>query len=261
MRSTFKRTAALVALGAAGMACAQAPDWAKVRIGVEGNYPPFSQLTPDGKLEGFDIDIAMAVCAQMKAECTLVKQEWDGMIPALNARKFDMIVASMSITPERREKVDFSDSYYDIKSSFVAKKGSVNDVSPAALKGKKIIVLRNSPRAKYVADNYPGNEVLLVTKEADATMELAAGRGDIALVSLLAATPAFLKSPEGAGYGKVGAPICPSGCNAAGGNGIAMRKGEDTLREKVNAALKAITDNGTYKKINEKYFEFSIRGL
>ncbi len=261
MLRQLSASVALLALLAAGAVNAQAPGWAKIRIGVDGNYSPFSKLTPEGKLEGFDIDIAQALCAQMKAECTLVRQEWDGMIPALNARKFDLIVASMSITPERQLKVDFSDSYYDIKSTFVAKKGSVTDVSPAALKGKKIIALRNSPRAKYVQDNYPGNQVLLVAKEADATMELAAGRGDIALVSLLAATPAFLKAPEGANFAKVGPLICPSGCNTSGGNGIAMRKGEEALRLKVNAALKAITDNGTYKKINDKYFDVSIRGL
>ena len=70
---------------------AQAPDWAKVRVGVEANYPPFSKMGTDGKYTGFDIDIAKAVCSEMKAQCTLVAQEWDGMMPALNAKKFDMI--------------------------------------------------------------------------------------------------------------------------------------------------------------------------
>ena len=77
------------------VAHAQAPGWGKVRIGVEANYPPFSQLGTDGKFSGFDIDIANAICADMKADCTMVAQEWDGMMTALNAKKFDMIVASM----------------------------------------------------------------------------------------------------------------------------------------------------------------------
>ncbi len=239
---------------------AQAPDWAKIRIGVEANYPPFSQMSTDGKFSGFDIDIANAICAQIKAECTMVSQEWDGMMPALNAKKFDMIVASMSITEERKKSADFSDSYYDIPSAWIAKTGSYSQVTPATLKGKKIIVTRNTPRAKYLQDNYKDSEILLVAKEAEVTMELAAGRGDIGFGSSLAATAAFLKSPEGKAYGKVGAPITLGGAAQGGGVGIAMRKGEDALRNKVNGALKAITANGVYKSINDKYFDVNIRG-
>ena len=251
--------AAIAAFGVAASAHAQAPSWAKIRIGVEANYPPFSQMGTDGKFSGFDIDIANAVCAAIKAECTLVSQEWDGMMPALNARKFDMIVASMTISEERLKVADFSDSYYDIPSAFIAKKGVFSSVSPAALKGKTIIVTRNTPRAKYIADNYKDSQVLQVAKEADVTMELSAGRGDIGFGSSLAGTTAFLKSPEGKTFSKVGPPINPSG-NKAGGTGIAMRKGEETLRSKVNLALKTITSNGVYKAINDKYFDVNIRG-
>lgn len=259
-----KLTAAAFVLASLGLhtaALAQAPDWAKIRIGVEANYPPFSQMAPDGKFSGFDIDIANAICAQIKAECTLVSQEWDGMMPALNAKKFDMIVASMSITEDRKKAADFSDSYYDIPSAWIAKAGSFKDVNAAALKGKKIIVTRNTPRAKFVQENFKDSEVLLVAKEAEVTMELAAGRGDIGFGSSLAATAAFLKSPEGKSYAKVGAPITLGGAAQGGGVGIAMRKGEDSLRTKVNAALKAITANGAYKTINDKYFDVNIRGL
>ena len=239
---------------------AQAPDWAKIRIGVEANYPPFSQMSTDGKFSGFDIDIANAICAQIKAECTMVSQEWDGMMPALNARKFDMIVASMSITEERKKSADFSDSYYDIPSTWIGKTGSFSSTGAAALKGKKIIVTRNTPRAKFVQDNYKDSEILLVAKEAEVTMELAAGRGDIGFGSSLAATAAFLKSPEGKGYSRLGAPVTLGGAAQGGGVGIAMRKGEEALRLKVNGALKAITANGVYKSINDKYFDVNIRG-
>lgn len=243
-------------------ALAQAPNWGKIRIGVEGGYPPFSQISPDGKLSGFDIDIAKAICAQIKADCSFVSQEFDGMMPALNAKKFDMIVASMSITPERRKAADFSDSYYDIPSRWIAKLGAFNfsDATAAALKGKKIIVTRNTPRAAYAQANFKDSEVLLVAKEADVTMELAAGRGDIAFTSSLAASAAFLKSPEGKGFAQVGKSISLGGAKEGGGVGIAMRKGEDSLRIKVNDALKAIKANGTYKKINATYFDFDISG-
>ena len=263
MRHTLRNAAlALLACSSLSAVLAQAPNWSKIRIGVEGSYPPFSQISPDGKLSGFDIDIAKAICAQVKAECSFVSQEFDGMMPALNAKKFDMIVASMSITPERRKAADFSDSYYDIPSRWIAKAGAFTftDASAAALKGKKIIVTRNTPRAAYAQANFKDSEVLLVAKEADVTMELAAGRGDIALASSLAASAAFLKSPEGKGYAQVGKSISLGGAKEGGGVGIAMRKGEDGLRTKVNEALKAIKANGTYKKINDTYFDFDISG-
>ena len=91
-----------------------------LRIGVEGAYPPFSSKEADGTLVGFDIDIARALCAEMQRECELVEQEWDGMIPALLGRRFDAIVASMSITEERRQQIDFSEKYYQTPARLVA---------------------------------------------------------------------------------------------------------------------------------------------
>jgi polar amino acid transport system substrate-binding protein/arginine/ornithine transport system substrate-binding protein len=234
---------------------AQAPGWAKVRVGVEGNYPPFSKMGADGKLTGFDIDIAWALCAEMKAQCTLVQQEWDGMMPALNAKKFDMVVASMTITDERRKAAEFSDPYYSVPSRFIGKAGAFRNHTPADLKGRKIIVLRNSPRAKYVAEHYPGNEVLLVAKETDIYLELAAGRGDVGFGSTVVSGESFLKQPQGQGYAQIGAPLNLDG---GGGVGIAFRKGDTDLRDKVNAALKAIRGNGSYKKLAAPYFDFDI---
>jgi len=246
---------AALLLAAASLVHAQAPS--KLRVGVEGNYPPFSQIAPDGKLSGFDIDIANAVCAQMKAECTLVQQEWDGMIPALNAKRFDFIVASMTITDERRKAVDFSDPYYDVPSRFVAKAGAFADHAPATLKGKTIIVLRNSPRDKYLAENYKDSTIQRVNKEPEVYLELAAGRGDIAFGSSVVSAEAFLKKPEGKAYAQVG----PSVRIAAGsGVGIAMRKNDTELRDRINAALKAIKADGTYKRLVAKYFDFDISG-
>ncbi len=253
----IRRAAVLLALSMAVAAHAQAPDWAKVRVGVEGNYPPFSKLGADGKLAGFDIDIALALCAEMKAQCTLVQQEWDGMMPALNAKKFDMIVASMTITDERKKAAEFSDPYYSVPSRFIGKAGVYKEHSAAAFKGRKIIVLRNSPRAKYVAETFKDSEVLLVAKETDVYLELAAGRGDIAFGSTTVSDEAFLKKPEGKGYAQVGAPINLD-TGPGGGVGIAFRKGDTALRDKVNAALKTIRANGSYKKLAARYFDFDI---
>jgi arginine/ornithine transport system substrate-binding protein len=253
----FRKLAAAAALALAFTAGAQAQT-GKIRVGVEGSYPPFSQIDTQGKLSGFDIDIANAVCAELKAECVFVQQEFDGMIPALNAKKFDMIVASMSITEERKKAVEFSDSYYDVPSRFVAKEGAFKDYSPASLKGKTILVLRNSPRAKYLSETYKESTILPVDKEGSVYMELAAGRGDIAFGSSVVSGEAFLKKPEGKGYAQVGAPIRLGG--GGGGVGIAVRKDDTELKNKINAALKAIKANGTYNKLQSKYFDFDISG-
>lgn len=229
---------------------------AKLRVGVEGSYPPFSQIGTDGKLRGFDIDIAEAVCAELKAECVLVQQEFDGMIPALNARKFDLIVASLTITDERKKVVEFSDSYYDVPSRWIAKAGTMADPSPASLKGKTVVVLRNSPRARYLAEAYKDSTILQADKETSVYMELAAGRADIALGSAVVSSEAFLKKPEGAGFAAVGQPVRIG----ASGVGIAMRKSDTDLRDRVNAALKAIRANGTYDRLQKQYFDFDVSG-
>lgn len=229
----------------------------KLRIGVEGNYPPFSMIAPDGKLGGFDIDIANAVCAQMKAECSFVQQEFDGMIPALNARKFDLIVASMTITDARKKSVDFSDPYYDVPSRFVAKAGAFADHSPASLKGKTIVVLRNSPRATYLAENYKESTVVFAGKETEVYMELAVGRADVAFGSSVVSGEAFLKKPEGKGYAQLGPSIR---IGAGSGVGIAVRKDDEVLRTQINAALAALKANGGYKALADKYFDFDISG-
>ncbi len=240
---------------------AQTPEPKKLRVGVEGNYPPFSMMGADGRLTGFDIDIALALCRQMKVECTLVQQEWDGMMPALAARKFDLIVASMTITDERRKAVLFSDPYYDVPSRWVARAGAFRDASPASLKGKRIVVLRNSPRAKLVAEQYPDSPVLLVNKENDVYMELAAGRGDIGFGSSVVSSEAFLKKPEGRGFAQVGPLVrLATDAHGGGGVGIAFRKADTALRDRVNAALKAIKADGSYKKLADAYFDFDVTG-
>ncbi len=250
------RSLALASLAVLALAGASAAEALKLRIGVEGNYPPFSQVNADGTLSGFDIDVANALCAKLSAECTLVQQEWDGMIPALNAKKFDIIVASMTITDKRREVVDFTNPYYDVPSRWVAKDGAFADWTPAALAGKTIIVLRNSPRAEYVAANYPDSEVLAVDKETNVYLELAAGRGDIAFGSSVVSSEAFLKQPEGQGFAQVGETVVLGG--GGGGVGIAVRKTEPDLRETLNGALAAIMADGTHKALQAKYFDFDI---
>ncbi len=111
----IRRTLMLAALALAAQG-AMAKDWSTIRFATEGAYPLFNTVDTSGAVQGLDVDIANALCEEMKAKCVWVKQEWDGMIPALLSRKFDAISASMSITEERKKRVDFTDKYYATRS-------------------------------------------------------------------------------------------------------------------------------------------------
>jgi arginine/ornithine transport system substrate-binding protein len=248
----FLRVLSIITLVVASAAQAQTT---KLRIGVEGSYPPFSQIGTDGKLGGFDIDVANALCAHMKADCSFVQQEWTGMIPALNAGKFDAIVASMAITEERKKAVSFSDKYYNVASRWISKSGSTLAPSPEGLKGKKIGVLRNSQRDKILTDKYKGSDIVRYAKEGDSYLDLVAGRVDVVFTSSVVGNESFLKKPDGKGFAFLGAPVYTDE-----GVGVAMRKTDAELLGRVNAAIKAIRADGSYNKLAAKYFDFNIYG-
>lgn len=248
---------ALAALAVAVMSgSAYAADGSKIRIGTEGAYKPFNYIDSNGELQGFDVEIAKALCTEMKAECSFVAQDWDGIIPALLAKKYDVIIASMSITEERMKKVDFTDKYYNTPAKFVAKKGSgMSDTSPTGLKGKTLGAQSSTTHSSYLEDNYKDSTVKLYATQDEANADLAAGRLD----AVLADSVVILDWLGGDG----------SCCEHVGethndpkwfglGAGMAVRKGEDELKGKLNTALAAILENGTYKKINDKYFPFSV---
>ncbi|NJK42382.1 MAG: transporter substrate-binding domain-containing protein, partial [Aquincola sp.] len=146
-----------------------------LRIGVEGAYPPFSKKEADGTLSGFDIDIAMALCAQLKRECEMVEQEWDGMHPGAASRKYDAIVASMSITEDRKKQVDFTVKYYDTPSRFVAKEGAAFELTPEGTKGLKIGVLRGTTLQCHVEKTFPDADLRLYNTQEDVFADLVAG--------------------------------------------------------------------------------------
>lgn len=238
---------------------AAAEEGRKIRIGVEGAYPPFSQVGTDGKLTGFDIDITNALCVQMKAQCTMVTTDFDGLIPSLQARKIDAAIASMSITEERQKVVDFTDKYYRTPARFVAKKGATLNVSPAGLKGKRIGVQRSTTHDRFATDTFKDSEIVRYAKQDDVYLDLSAGRLDGALLDWIAASEGFLKSPAGKDFAFQG-PIFIDFKYFGVGAGIALRKGDTALKNDFNAAIKAIRANGTYKKIQDKYFDFDVYG-
>jgi arginine/ornithine transport system substrate-binding protein len=231
----------------------------KLKLGVEGAYPPFSEIGTDGKLKGFDIDIAMALCAKIKAECTLVQTEFDAAIPALMAKKVDAIVASMAITTERRKVVVFTDKYYNTPARFVTKAGATFPVTAAGLKGRRIGVQRTTVHDRYVTEKFKDSEIVRYAKQDEVFLDLVSGRIDGTLVDSVAADEGFLKTPAGKPFAFLG-PDFNDPAYFGIGAGIAVRKEDGALATKFNAALSALRANGTYKKINDKYFTFDVYG-
>ena len=239
---------------------AMAKEWTTVRIGVEGAYPPFSYVQPDGELAGFDIDIAKALVEAMGAEVVLVAQDWDGMIPALMAKKYDAIIASMSITEERLKKVNFSKKYYRTPAKFITKKGSVPTFSKEALKGKTVGVQRATIHDQYLTDVYGKDvEIKRYGSQDEAYLDLVAGRVDMLLADSVALSDGFLKKEEGKDYEFVG-PDLNDRKWFGDGAGIAIRKQDKDLEELFNKAIETIRANGVYKTIQDKYFDFDVYG-
>lgn len=237
---------------------AQAPEWKKIRIGVEGAYPPFSEIGPDGKLKGFEIELAQAYCAQMKAECTLVQQDFDGLIPALQTRKIDAIIASVSITEARKKVVAFSRPYYATPARMVAKEGAKFDFTAAGLKGKKIGVQRATIFEACVNGEFKQSEIVRYATQDQIFLDLKAGRIDMTMADSPAIDQGFLSKPEGKGFAMVG-PVFDDPKYFGTGTGVAMRKADEkTLAAKFNAAIEALQADGTFKKMAAKYFPYDI---
>jgi len=223
-----------------------------LRIGTEGAYPPFNMVDENGNLHGFDIDISNALCERIERECTFVKQDWDGILPALLAGKYDIVVASMSITEERKQAVDFTDKYYTNKLQFIAAKDKDLTVTPEGMAGLSAGAQRATVSAQWVEENMPDLDVKLYDTQENAYLDLASGRIDAVIADVLV-NYEWLNSEAGAGFEFKGEPVFDNDVI-----GIALRKGEDDLREELNAAIKAIVADGTYAEINAKYFPFSI---
>nr|WP_295467179.1 ABC transporter substrate-binding protein [Mesorhizobium sp.] len=258
MRITKRLALGLTAAAFAfGLGAANAQE--TLRIGTEGAYPPFNNLTSDGKLVGFDIDIANALCEEMKVKCEFVTQDWDGIIPALQAGKFDAIIASMSITEERKQKVDFTHKYYNTPSAIVAPKDTtIKGVAKEDLAGKTLGAATSTTHYNYAEKTYTDTTLKGYPTSQEFLLDIANGRLD-AVTDDVSVLEEWLKTTDGACCKVVGM-ITPVPEIHGEGAGIAVRKGETALVEKFNAAIDAIRKSGKYKEINDKYFPYDVYG-
>jgi polar amino acid transport system substrate-binding protein len=225
----------------------------KIRIASEGYYPPFNALNAKGELEGFDIDIGNALCKQMKVDCEYVQQGWDDLIPGLLEQKYDVILASMSITEEREKQVSFTIPYYSNMLTFIGRKNSGLKIAQDALQGKSVGTQASTVAAQHLEQHYKGiATVKLYGTQAEALEDLAVGKLDLVLGDNLPSY-AWLQTDAGKNHEFVGEFI-----DIDDRIGMAVRKDANELREKLNQALIEILQDGTYQSINDKYFPFSI---
>ena len=254
----MKKLLLALAIGSVStLALAESKD---LKVAIDPTYEPFTFKTADGKPTGFDVDIATALCEQIKRKCVFVEQPWDGMIPGLLARKYDVIISSMSITEDRLKQVDFSDKYYNTPSRVVLKK-DVKFTGPASIKGKKVGVLKASTQEKYALGELKpaGVEVVSYDAQDQVYLDIKSGRLDGTVADILEVTGGFLSKPGAEAYETKGEDLfIPKYFGT--GVGVAMRKGQTALKTDVNAAIKAIRSNGKYKAINDKYFKFDVYG-
>lgn len=224
----------------------------KLRVGTEAAFPPFEQLQPDGSLTGFDMDIVRALCKKLAADCEIIPADFDGLIPSLHAKKFDLLISSISITDERKKAVDFTDPYYTNRLQFVAPKDVDFKTDKASLQGKTIGVQRATISSTWLEDHV-GDAVSVkqYDTQENVFLDLASGRIDAMLGDIFPSLE-WLKSSAGKDFELKGKPVYQDDKI-----GIAVRKGSP-LKDRLNKALKDIIADGTYKKINDRYFSMDI---
>ncbi|GGE53941.1 ABC transporter substrate-binding protein [Streptosporangium jomthongense] len=224
-----------------------------LRIAFDVPYEPFEYKDENGELTGFEVDLAAAMCEEMKADCEFVIQAWDGMIPGLLARKFDLIMSSMSITPERAERVLFSEPYYNTPGGWFGPESFNADVTDMdSMKGKTVGVQRGTTMDTYVTEEMSGVVTIKrYTTADDMVLDLEGQRLDVVFVDYPVGEQTVLTKD---GFKEVGEPV-----KLGEGVGVAMRKRDKDIAEEVNAALRKLKEDGTYDAIMKKYFAYDVK--
>ena len=227
----------------------------EIRFGVDPTFAPFEWKDPQGKLAGFDIDLGNAICQQLQAKCVWVESNFDGIIPALKARKFDAILSGMYMTEKRKAQIAFSDKLYNGPVFLVARKNTLKGNTPEQLKGKTIGVLQGSIQETYAKEHWEKQGVTVVSYK-DQNMawgDLLNGRIDASLVMSAAGQAGFLSKPQGKGFGFIGKPVSDDTILGSG-IGFGLRKGDEATKKQLDAAIDKVRADGTIAKLADKYF-------
>jgi histidine transport system substrate-binding protein len=232
---------------------AVAKEWKEIRFGVNPSYPPFESTTADGGVQGFGVDLGNAICAELKVKCVWVSNDFDGLIPALKAGKFDAIESSMTVTEARKKQIDFTDRLYAGPTAIVTRKDSGLEPTGESLKGKTIGYMQGTIQETYAkAKLGPAGVKLRAYQNQDQVYaDLVYGRLDASIQDKLQAQMSFLTSPQGADFQNsqgISDPLVPSEI------AIGIRKDQDELKGMLNAAIKALHEKGIYAQIQQKHF-------
>jgi len=252
MKPFQARLLAAAAVLAASAFAAHA-DPIKVSVAAEP-YPPFASKDASGNWVGFEVDLANAVCKAAKLDCQIVATAWDGIIPALQSKKIDVIWASMTITPERSQQILFTIPYYNTPAEFIANKDDSFDFAPGGLKGKAIGVQTSTIHATYVQKAYPDANIKTYGTQDAANADLAAGRLDLVLADA-AALDDFLASNDGKCCEAKHFPKDPI---FEGGVGGGLRKDDTALKGKLDAGIASVYKSGEFETIAKKYFKYEV---
>ncbi len=254
MKSIFLSGCAALAL-MAGTATADV-----VRVGIAAEpYPPFAAVDAAGTWVGWEVDIIAAVCEAAELECELTPTAWDGIIPALVSGRIDTIMASMSITADRMQTIDFSDPYYNTPTVIVGQTGMEMDATPEGMAGMMLGVQVSTIHQTYAQTYFEaGSELRTYQTQDEANQDLVSGRIDATQADSLA-MDAFLATEAGACCEVKGA-VAPDESILGSGVGAGVRQGDDALREAINGGIAAIIADGTYDEITARYFATSIYG-
>lgn len=246
---------------AAGLAFAGSAFAEPVKVGIAAEpYPPFASPDAAGNWVGWEVDIINAVCKAAEMECVITPVAWEGIIPSLTGGQIDAIMASMSITEERMKTIDFSDKYYNTPTVIVTAKGSGLTPDAAGMAGKIIGVQVSTVHEAYAQAHFKdAAEIKTYQTTDEGFQDLAAGRVDASQADSIA-IDAFLASDAGKACCEAIGAVADDPAILGAGVGVGLRKGEDELKGKFNAAIKKIREDGTYDAITANYFASSIYG-
>lgn len=245
------------AAAAVAMMATSVPAMADLKFGVAAEpYPPFSSKDASGKWVGWEIDLMDAVCAELKEKCEVAEVAWDGIIPALQAKQFDLIWSSMSITEERKKTIDFSDMYYNTPTVVIGAKNGDLDITPEHLKGKILGVQVSTTHERYAQKFFgaAGAEVKTYATQDEANADLAAGRLDYVQADG-SALDAFLQTDQGKACCEMKGQVPHDSETLGEGVGAGILKENTALKERINGAIAALAKAGKFEEITAKYPE------
>ncbi|PMM35057.1 arginine ABC transporter substrate-binding protein [Vibrio splendidus] len=231
-----------------GLASFNAAAQEEIKFAMEATYAPFEYMDENNQIQGFDVDLANALCEELKAACTFHNQAFDSLIPALKFKRYDAAISAMDITEARLKQVNFSNAYYDNSAAFISFEGKVAD--QAALEGKRVGVQNGSTHQSFLLEQMTGVTAVPYSSYQDAFIDMKNGRidsvfGDTAVVA------EWFKKEDNLTY--VGDQVTNQEY-FGNGFGIAVNKSNQELVDQLNVALAAVKANGEYDKIFNKYF-------